>query len=63
MAMEHGKSIAIGDAMYVNPIATNAVKTAQIHTWWCEALARIDPAQKDSYPPHTYISVINESSQ
>jgi len=57
------KPIAINSVMLVNPFATNAVKTAQIHSWWYEEIARIDPAQRNSDPPRTYISVVNELSQ
>jgi len=44
-------------------LATNAVKTAQMHGWWYEDIARIDPAQRNSDPAHADISVVNESSQ
>jgi len=57
------KNIAINYAVLVNPLATNAVKTAQIHSWWYEEIARIDPAQRNSDPPRAYISVVNESSE
>jgi len=50
-------------AMFVNPFATNAAKTAPIHGWWYEDIARINQAQSTSDPPHAYISVVNESSQ
>jgi len=33
MVMAHVKPIAINYAMFVNPFATNAVKTAQNHSW------------------------------
>jgi hypothetical protein len=63
MAMARVKPIAINYAMFVNPFATNVVKTAQIHSWWYEEIARIEPAQRTSDPPHVYISVVNEFSQ
>jgi hypothetical protein len=49
--------------MFVNPFATNAVKTAQIHSWWYEEIARIDPVEGDSDPPRGYISWVCELSQ
>jgi len=63
MDMPRVKSIAINYVMFVNPFATNVVKTAQIHSWWYEEIARIYPAQQISHPPHAYISVVNELSQ
>jgi len=63
MVMECVKPIAINDAMFVNPFATNAVKTAQIHSWWYQEITRIDPAQTNSDPPCVYISVVNTLSQ
>jgi len=63
MVMAHVKPIAINDAGFVNPFATNPVKTAQIHGWWNEEIARIEPAQRNSDPPRAYISVVNELSQ
>jgi hypothetical protein len=63
MVMAPVKAIAINYAMFVNPFATNGVKTAQIHSWWYEEIARIDPAQRNSDPPCAYVSVINELSQ
>jgi len=63
MVMARVKPIPIDNAMFVNPFATNAVKTAQIHSWWYEEIARIDPAQRNSHPPRAYISVVNELSQ
>jgi hypothetical protein len=61
--MARVKPIAIKYAVFVNPFATNMVKTAQIHSWSYEEIALIDPAQRNSNPPHAYISVVNESSQ
>jgi len=63
MVMAHVKPIAINYAMFVNHFAKNAVKTAQIHSWWYEEIARIDPAKRNSDPPCAYISVVNELSQ
>jgi len=63
MVMAHVKRIAINYVKFVNPFATNAVKTAQIHSWWYEEIARIDPAQRNSDPPRASISVVNELSQ
>ena len=63
MVMAGVMPIAINYAMLVDIFATNAVKTAQIHSWWYEEIARIDPAQRNSDPPHAYILVVNESSQ
>jgi hypothetical protein len=63
MVMARVKPIAINYAMFVNPFATNGVKTAQIHSWWYEEITRIDPAQRNSDPPRAYVSVINELSQ
>ena len=63
MVMARVKPIAINYVMFVNRVATNAVKTAQIHSWWYEEIARIDPAQRNSDPPRAHISVVNESSQ
>jgi hypothetical protein len=57
------KPIAINYGMFVNPIAMNTVKTAQICSWWCAEITSIDPAQRNSDPPHAYISVVNELSQ
>jgi hypothetical protein len=63
MVMAHVKPIAINYVMFVNPFAPNAVKTAQIHSWWYKEIARIDPAQTNSDPPRAYTSVVNELSQ
>jgi len=63
MVMACVNLIAINYVMFVNPIATRVVKTAQIHSWWYEDKARIDPAQRMTDPPRAYISVVNESSQ
>jgi len=63
MVMARVKHIAINYAMFVNPFATNAVKTAQIQSWWYEEIAKNDPAQTNSDPPCAYISVVNELSQ
>jgi len=63
MVMARVKSIALNYAMFVNPFAMNVVQTAQIHSWWNEEIARIDPAQRNSDPPCAYISVVNELSQ
>jgi hypothetical protein len=62
MVMECVQLIAINYAMFVNPFVTNAVKTAQIHRCWYEEISRIDPAQRNSDPPRTYIAVVNELS-
>jgi len=62
MVMACVKPLAIKYAIFVNPFATNAVKTAQIHSWWYEEIARIDPAQRNSDPPPAYNSVVNELS-
>ena len=63
MVMARVKPIAINYVMFVNPFATNAVKTTQIHSCWYEEIDRIDPAQRNSDPPRDYISVVNKSSQ
>ena len=63
MVMARVKPIAINYMMFVSPVATNVVKTVQIHSWWYEDIASIDPAQRNSDPPHAYISVVNKSSQ
>jgi len=63
MVMARLKPIGINYAMLVNPFATKAVKASQIHSWWYEEIARIDPAQRNSDPPRAYTSVVNESSQ
>jgi len=59
MVTIHVKSIRINYAMFANPIAINAVKSAQIHSWWFAIFAMIDPARRNSDPPHLYISVVN----
>ena len=61
--MAHVKPRGINYSMSVNLFATNAVKTAQMLSWWHEEIARIDPAQRNSDPPCAYISVVNQSSQ
>jgi len=63
MVMARIKPIAINYTIFGYSFATNAVKTTHIHSWWYEQIARIDPAQRNSDPPHAYISVVNESSQ
>jgi len=63
VVMARVKPIAIKYGLFLNPFATNAVKTAQIHSWWYAEIARIDPAHKNSDPAHAYMSVVNESSQ
>jgi hypothetical protein len=52
MVMARVKPIAMNHAMFLNPFATNAVKTVQIHSWWYDDIARIDPALRNSDPPH-----------
>jgi len=63
MVMEHVKPIVINYTIVVNPFATNVVNTTQIHSRQYEKIARIDPAQRNSDPPHAYNSVVNKSSQ
>jgi len=63
MVMARVKPLAINYAMFVNPFATNAMKTAQIHSWRYEEIARIDPAHGNSNPPRAYISMVNELSR
>jgi len=63
MVMAGVNPIAINYAIFVNPFATNAVKTAHIHSWWYKEIATIDPAQRNADPPRAYISVVNELSQ
>jgi len=48
MVMGHVQPIVMDYAMFVNPIATNGMKTAQPHSWWYGEIAWIDPAQKNS---------------
>jgi len=57
------KPIAINYATFTNSIATNAVNTAWIQSWSYEEIARIDPAQRNSDPPHAYILMVNTSFQ
>jgi len=63
MVMAHVKPIPITYAVFVNPYATNVVKTTQIHSWCYEEIARIDPAQRKPNTPCAYISLVNELSQ
>jgi len=63
MVMARIKPLAINYPMIVNPCATIAVNATQIHSWWYDEIASIDPAQRNSDPPRGYISVVNESSQ
>jgi len=63
MVMAHVKHITINYRMFVNPFATNAVKTAQIHSWWYEEIARIYSAQRNLDPPCANILVVTHSSQ
>ena len=60
MVMARVKPLAIICALFVNPFATNSVKTMQIHSWWYEEKARIDPAQRNSDLPRAYFSVVTE---
>jgi len=62
MIMAQVKPVAINYVMFINPFATNVVKTAQIHSWWYDKISRFDTAQRNSEPPGAYISVVNESS-
>jgi hypothetical protein len=57
------KPIPINCAKFLNPFATNAVKTTQIHSGWYEEIARLDPACRHCDPPCADISVVNELSQ
>jgi len=59
----HVYSVLLNNAMFVNPSATNPVKTTQIHSLWYEEITSNVPAQRYSDPPHANISVVNESSQ
>jgi len=61
--MVHPKPIPINYAMFVNHFAKNAVKTTRIHCCWYEKIVRIDPAQRNSDPPHADRTVVNESSE
>jgi len=61
--MARVKPIAFNYVMFVNQFDPNVVRTAQIHSCWYEEIAKIDPAQRNTDPPHAYISVVNESSQ
>jgi len=63
MVMAQVKPIAINYVMFENSCSKNVVRTAQIHSWWYEEIARIEPAQRNSDHPHTYISMENELSQ
>jgi len=63
MDMARLKHIVIKHTMFVNSFTMNAVKTAQIHSWWYVEIARIDPTHRNSDPPRTYILVVNESSE
>lgn len=56
------KPIAGRYAMFNNPFATNAVKTAQIHSWWYHYVTKVDPAMRNTDPPRAYISVVFISS-
>ena len=49
--------------MFVNPFATNAVKTTQICSRGYLEIAMIEPAQGTLDPRRAYISVVNELSQ
>jgi len=62
MVVAHVKPLGNNHTMCVNPFAMHVVKTAQIHCWWYEEIARIEPAQRISDHPGAYISVVNESS-
>jgi len=63
MLIVHVKPLAINYAMFMKPFATNAVKTAQIYSWWYEEITWIDSAQRNSDTPHAYISVVDETSR
>jgi hypothetical protein len=39
MVIAHVKPIAIKYGMFVNPFATNGVKTTLIHSWWYKEIA------------------------
>jgi len=56
MVMACVKPIALHFVMYLSPVPTNVVKTTRIHSWWYKNIARIDPPQRTSDPPTTYIS-------
>jgi len=62
MIMACVKPLTVNYEMFMNPFATNLVKTAQINSWWYENTARIDPALRISSPQSAYISVVNVSS-
>jgi hypothetical protein len=62
MVIAHVTPIAVNHEMFVNPFATNAVKTPPILSWWYVDITRIDPAQENSGPPHAYNPVVNELS-
>jgi hypothetical protein len=61
--MARVKPITSIHAVFVNLFTTNAVNTALIHSWEYDEIASIDSAQRNSEPPHVYISVVNESPQ
>jgi len=63
LGMAWVKTIANTYAMFVNPFAPTAVKTAQINSWWYKEIGWIDPAQRNADPPCGYLSLVNEFSQ
>jgi hypothetical protein len=58
--MARVKTVGINYVMFLTPFATNVGKTAQIHSWWYDEIARIDQAQRNTQPPRGYISVVND---
>jgi hypothetical protein len=60
MVMARVNPIAINYGMFVHPLATNAVKTAQIDCWWYEDITGMDTAQRNDDPQCAYISVVNK---
>jgi len=47
MVIARVMAVAMNDVMFVNPFATNVVKTAQIHSWLYEDIARIESTERN----------------
>jgi len=62
MVLLSEKPTAVIYAMFIQPFATNVVRTAQIHSWWNMEITMINPTLRNSDHPQANISVGIESS-
>jgi hypothetical protein len=53
------RPLAMKWALFTNPFPTGEAKSAQIHTWWHEAMMEINPASCNVEPTQNYITMVS----